>query len=124
MFTFSTTTPLASVLNDYSKYLDAVERKTHAGDTTTKTTTEIVERFNFAGHDPAGISVTTTGRTVSVTLTSEGKLAHRDDFRVPAGYDVENLKADYKFGLLTVRIPRTTTNTNNETRSVPVNVVG
>ena len=114
MFTFSTTTPLASVLNDYSKYLDAVDRKTP--------TTDITEKFNFAGYDPAGISVTTKDRIVTVSLTSEGKLVHRDDFRVPAGYDVDAMKADYKFGMLTITIPRTTTSTSKDTRSVPVNL--
>ncbi len=116
MFTFSTTTPLASVLNDYSKYLNAVERT----DTQSK---QIVEKFNFAGYDPAGISVTTKDRVVTVTLTADSKLAHRDDFRVPAGYDLDAMKADYKFGLLTLTIPRVTTNTAKDARSVPVNVV-
>jgi HSP20 family molecular chaperone IbpA len=117
MFTFSTTTPLASVLNDYSKYLDTLE---HIQSPSAKT--DITEKFNFAGYDPAGISVTTKDRVVTVSLTSEGKLVHRDGFRVPAGYDVDNMKADYKFGLLTVTIPRNTTTTTKDTRSVPVNL--
>jgi HSP20 family molecular chaperone IbpA len=118
MFTFSTTTPLASVLNDYSKYLDLAEQRVQS-----VTKTDITEKFNFAGHDPAGISVTTKDRIVTVSLTSEGKLVHRDDFRVPAGYDVDAMKADYKFGMLTVTIPRITTSTSKDTRSVQVNVV-
>ena len=116
MFTISTTTPLASVLNDYSKYLNAVER-------TETRSKDIVEQFNFAGYDPTGISVTTKDRIVTVSLTSEGKLVHRDDFRVPAGYDVDAMKADYKFGMLTITIPRTTTSTSKDARSVQVNVV-
>lgn len=115
MFTFSTTSPLASVLNDYSKYLNAVER-------TETRSKDIVEQFNFAGYDPTGISVTTKDRIVTVTLTSDNKLVHRDDFRVPAGYDIDNMKAEYKFGMLTLTIPRVTTTTTKDARSVPVNV--
>ena len=111
--------PLFNALRSYENML----KTTGESVTGTKNRTDLVEYFNFAGYDPAGLSITVKDRTVTVSMSKDGNVVSREDFTVNKLYDLDNIKADYKFGLLTLTIPTLTTKENVQTRSVNVNVV-
>ncbi len=116
--TVNVSSPLYNTLRAYENLLKAT------GDSVTgKNRSDLVEYFNFAGYDPAGLSITVKDRTVTVSMSKDGNVVSREDFTVNKLYDLDNIKADYKFGLLTLTIPTLTTKENVQTRSVNVNVV-
>jgi len=116
--TVNVSSPLYNTLRAYENLLKAT------GDSVTgKNRSDLVEYFNFAGYDPAGLSITVKERTVTVSMSKDGNVVSREDFTVNKLYDLDNIKADYKFGLLTLTIPTLTTKENVQTRSVNVNVV-
>jgi len=117
--TVNVSSPLYNTLRAYENLLKAATGEV----STTNTNRDIVEYFNFAGYDPAGLSITVKDRTVSVTMSKNDKVVSREDFSVAKGYDLENIKADYKFGLLTLTIPTQATKENTQSRPVSVNVV-
>jgi HSP20 family molecular chaperone IbpA len=80
-----------------------------------------VTTFNFAGYDPAGISVKTKDDTVTVTVTDQGKTVEHREMSFGEGYDVDAVKADYKFGLLKVTVPLKQAS-NKQERQVKVNL--
>ncbi len=113
----SVSSPLFNTLRTYENLLKA----TTEGTTNLKTN-DIVEHFNFAGYDPAGLSITVKDRVISITMSKDGKVVSREDFTIAKGYDLDNIKAEYKFGLLTVTIPKQTLKEQTQPRSVSVNV--
>jgi HSP20 family molecular chaperone IbpA len=114
------TSPLYNTLRAYENLLKTASQADVTANTKGR---DIVEYFNFAGYDPAGLTITVKDRIVSVAMSKDGKVISREDFNVDKGYDLDNIKADYKFGLLTLTIPTQTPKEAPKPRSVSVNVV-